>query len=219
MSLWRPPIEFDIVQSIPETEHLYRMKQKDIEKFAECANRAYAGYPLFEELSADIDENVIRDLMRTKFGNIPDGAVALSTGDDVPAVSLFLPPGTKECGIRKYIGSGGSGLLRKIGRKNAKFLLDSEEYDNSQRKRLTGGRGWYLEELHVDPRYRGRGLSSKLLYPMLEYLGRIGETCYLETHKKVNVEIYNHFGFGLMDSGIIPGTSVRQYAMIWRPHD
>ena len=53
-----------------------------------------------------------------------------------------------------------------------------------------------------------------MLKPMFEYLDRIDQDCYLETHKEENVKIYEHYGFELLEISKIPETDVVQYSML-----
>ena len=49
---------------------------------------------------------------------------------------------------------------------------------------------------------------------MFEYLDRIGQDCYLETYKEVNIKIYEHYGFELLEVSKIPKTDIVQYSML-----
>ena len=40
---------------------------------------------------------------------------------------------------------------------------------------------------------------------------------YLETNKENNVTLYNHYGFQLQETKMVPGSSVQHYAMVRNP--
>ena len=48
---------------------------------------------------------------------------------------------------------------------------------------------------------------------MLQFLNEQNKGCYLETNKKANVNLYEHFGFRLMEEGMVPKSNVYHYAM------
>jgi hypothetical protein len=41
-----------------------------------------------------------------------------------------------------------------------------------------------------------------------------GIPCYLETAEEQNVQLYEHFGFTVVDETTIPGTSLTNWAML-----
>ncbi len=63
-------------------------------------------------------------------------------------------------------------------------------------------------------RYRGQGLASRLIRPLLEEFDKKKLACYLETHNPSNVAIYEHFGFKVVEEGKIPGTDMTHWAML-----
>jgi predicted GNAT family N-acyltransferase len=50
--------------------------------------------------------------------------------------------------------------------------------------------------------------------PMLEFCDNEKMIVYLETNKKSNVSLYNHYGFELKKEEFIPKTNVIHYAMV-----
>ena len=73
---------------------------------------------------------------------------------------------------------------------------------------------WYLYVFETMAEFRGKGLGSKIMKPMLNYLDEHNQDCYLETHKEENVKIYEHYGFELLEISKIPETDVVQYSML-----
>ena len=82
------------------------------------------------------------------------------------------------------------------------------------RNRAMPERCWYLPVLGVAPVYQGQGYSSRLLKPMLARADREGLPVYLETQLEKNVTLYEHFGFRVVEQGLIPGSTVYCWAMI-----
>ena len=82
------------------------------------------------------------------------------------------------------------------------------------KKKFTQHNGWYLYDLVVRRDHQHQGIASSILEPVLQYIERSGQNCYLETHNTVNVDIYRKFGFELMETGDVPGIHIRHYAML-----
>lgn len=82
------------------------------------------------------------------------------------------------------------------------------------RNRFSNERTWYLMTFAVRAEKTNHGLGSKIMRPALEWLEKNNYSVYLETHKTVNVEIYEHFGFKVMDTCMIPDTQTKQYGLL-----
>lgn len=76
---------------------------------------------------------------------------------------------------------------------------------------------YYLDMLSVDPDSHGQGFSSKLVKPMLEVAKEKDVPVYLETSNPRNVEIYEHFGFTLVEHLILPRSELNIWALLKKP--
>ena len=76
---------------------------------------------------------------------------------------------------------------------------------------------WYVMMLAVDPEQQGKGFGAKMLRAFLAEMDAQGTSCYLETHKLVNTEIYRHFGFEIVHIDTVPDGTDKQYAMLRQP--
>jgi GNAT superfamily N-acetyltransferase len=75
----------------------------------------------------------------------------------------------------------------------------------------------YLDGIAVSPQQQGKGFAGRLIRPILALADAGGIPCYLETQNLRNVPIYARFGFDLLREVVLPGTSVRHFAML-RPY-
>ena len=91
------------------------------------------------------------------------------------------------------------------------------DHIDSVKARLAPARHMFLQTLGVDPIHQGKGYAGKLLTPMLIRLDEDKLPCYLETLDEKNVGLYEHFGFKLLDESAIPGTPLRNWAMLREP--
>jgi ribosomal protein S18 acetylase RimI-like enzyme len=109
---------------------------------------------------------------------------------------------------------GGIRLLAKAGLPVIRRMYRASLFGYRLRKRLVPGPHWYLGLLAVAQEHRGKGHASALLRPVLEMAKREGLSCYLETHKQVNVLIYEHFGFRVVETVEVPESGVLQWCMV-----
>lgn len=72
---------------------------------------------------------------------------------------------------------------------------------------------FYLDNLGVLPESQGRGLSSRLLRPILEMADAQNVICYTDTVTKSNVALYEHFGFQCVETCEVADTGVTIWAL------
>ena len=72
---------------------------------------------------------------------------------------------------------------------------------------------FYLDNLGVLASARGKGLSSKLIRPFLQMADEQQVIAYTDTVTDVNVPLYQHFGFDLVESNFIASTGITTYAL------
>ncbi len=88
------------------------------------------------------------------------------------------------------------------------------DYKKAVHKRLVPFKHWFLQTIGVDPQFQGKGYASKLLKPMFTRLDEEGLPCYLETVDETNVQLYEHFGFKVIEKSTIPNTKFTNWAML-----
>jgi ribosomal protein S18 acetylase RimI-like enzyme len=118
--------------------------------------------------------------------------------------------------------------LWRLLRNGAYFIKLDRETDEKRKivhnlcaemhNRHVTGPHWYLEFIGVEPALKGTGYASKLLRPMLERIDKEGLPCYLETQNPENIPLYEHFGFKVMEEGVIPGSHMKQFAVMRGKH-
>ncbi len=61
----------------------------------------------------------------------------------------------------------------------------------------------YLSVIGIDERYRGKGLASSLILPMLEKSDLDSLPCHLTTYNECNIGLYKRFGFRVAYEAVI----------------
>lgn len=72
---------------------------------------------------------------------------------------------------------------------------------------------YYLDNIGVLPMARGKGLSSRLIRPILEMADSRKVITYTDTVTLSNVAFYEHFGFQCVEQCIVPGTGITIWAL------
>ena len=201
--------------NIPEINNLHKMRKKDIEKFSECATLAYKEYPLFRYLTQGrFEHKVIKNIISASLVSMGKDIIGVSTEEEANAVAIFVPPNYTGSKAIAFLFGGGLKLIFMTPIGIFFRLLRYENYAMKLKKKYTNHKCWYLYNVTVKPEFQNKGMSSMLLKPMFDYLDRIGQNCYLETHKEENVKFYEHFGFELLETSKIPKTEIIQYSML-----
>lgn len=200
---------------IPEIEKFYKMGKNDIDKFAECAALAYKDYPLFKYITnGECNHEVIKTIISSSIYSMKNQVIGFSTEEDANAIALFAPPHYTGSKALPFLLGGGIKLTYVASPSTFLRLLTYENHAMKLKKKYTNHDCWYLYNVTVKPQFQNNGSCSKLLKPMFEYFDRVGQDCYLETHKEENIEMYEHFGFDLLDVSNIPKTNIKHYSML-----
>jgi ribosomal protein S18 acetylase RimI-like enzyme len=72
---------------------------------------------------------------------------------------------------------------------------------------------YYLDNIGVIPNAQGKGVSSKLIRPILEMADSQKVITYTDTVTQSNVALYEHFGFQCMEESSIANTGITVWAL------
>lgn len=190
------------------------IKLQELEAALKSAALAYENYPLFNYLVGQCNNVAsIRQILSASVRASRSDIVGFSIGEKKQAVAFFIKPNYKGTHALPFLLSGGAELIFKHSPQIIFRLLNYERYAMMLKKQYSDENCWYLYSLTVHPRCQHKGLASAVIRPMLDFLDVTGQSCYLETNKSCNVSMYEHFGFVLLETGKIPGTSVVHYSM------
>ncbi len=185
---------------------LLRLTESEIELAAGTLARAFYDYPLFSYVFPDASER--RSGLPLLFQSfvhygILNGEV-YATSQTLEGVAVWMPPDhTSRSSPAPEVSKDALDRMTHFGR---------QVY--AVRKRHVPSAHWFLMIIGVVPELQGRGYASVLLAPMLARIGRQHLPCYLDTEVEKNVDIYNRYGFRVVNDSIVVGTGVRSWGML-----
>ena len=194
---------------------LYTVQKKDLKTCADVAARALLDDPSSRYL---LKQNLTRQKLAKYYLNafkaLYDEAYILATSEDIEGIIILMPPGKTSVSARRFIEAGGLKLPFSVG---FGILSRSIEYENNNcriRQSVCSDETWFIFEFGVAPEKQGQGFGSVLMKPFLSWLDERHLPCYLETHRKKNVDLYTHYGFQLKATDTLPDKKHTQYGML-----
>ena len=211
-------IEIPIASDRIKKAGLYLVPAERLDELAEIAADAYQNYPLHNWLTNDVYDPVASKLiMKTTLIAMKDDAVIYADSEDLNGFAVWIPMGFTGSKTLPFLRNGGVQLILHSGLGIIKKLLVYETFAMKLKKKYTGHVDWYLYNLSVRQSAQGKGIASKLMKPMLDFCDDEKMIVYLETNKENNVLLYNHYGFQLQETQMVPGSSVQHYSLVRNP--
>ena len=194
----------------------YSVRKGDLEKAARLMAAAFHDDPSIRYLlgggtQGRDDWRYFFAVLRALYGR----CVMLAGDETLQSLLILFPPRLKSVPSLGFMLNGGIGLAGRFGLPLFRRSINYEGNCQRIKNRFTTPEAWYCMCFVVSP--EAQGLGSGLIRPVLDILDKHGAPLYLETHKEVNTRIYMHLGFETADVSAIPGTDIKQYAMLHRP--
>ena len=197
-------------------DDIVRLNKSHIVPAAETLTDAFQDYPLFAYFFPNHmgREKKLPHVFRWFVNHGVLHGEAYATSPKLEGVSIWLPSNKVEVSAWRMVQSGIFSIMLKAGVGSIRRMLRFGEYSDAMHRRNAPPRHRYFQLLGVDPDIRGKGYASALIKPILAKLDEEQLPCYLETHEPENVSIFQHYGFEVVEEGIIPNSEVTQWAML-----
>jgi ribosomal protein S18 acetylase RimI-like enzyme len=195
---------------------LVKLDKSHIKPAAEVLARAFRDYPTDKFAFPDVEERAKRAIYVHQFvlSCCIRYGEAYSTSEKLEGIAAWLPPENAVTSIWKLIRSGALPLMLKFGIGSARKMIMFNRYLESMHERNAPFPHWYLWNIGVDPQFQGQGYAGKLLRAMFARVDREGMPCYLETQREVNLALYQHYGFEVVEQFVVPGTGFTNWSML-----
>ena len=199
-----------------EEQGLYMVQKKDFEHLVDIAGKTYEGYPLCVYFSGgQYNEYDLKQITQVNLNTMIDIGIIFSDSPELNGCIMLLPPGYTGISTIPFILKGGYKIIFNQGIGAINRMSSFEAFAMDIRKKYTDFKDWYLYNLFVDQKVKGKKVSSKLVKPLINYFKEHKQMCYLETNIDKNVPIYKHFGFKVLEKCMVPNTNVEHYAMLY----
>ncbi len=199
-----------------QLDELYRLTKEDLKPACMVLTRAFLNNPI---ATWHIPEETERLALLPNMWKVPL-CVGIKHGDvyapskDLEGIAMWLPPEIVDISFWKFIKCGGLKLPFKFGFGRIRKMLHVQRFHDSTRKKYIDPPYWHFGPFGVDPEYQGKGYGSKLLRPMLARIDEEDLPIYLETEEEKNAQLYQHFGFEVVEKKVIPNTNITNWGMI-----
>lgn len=194
---------------------VHTLDKKELEIFSNNLAVSFKGYPLFEELS-NYKYNVrkMKTFWKVSLKTISKKSFFLADSDQAHSLAILSPYQKGGISTWEYVKAGALWLLPTMGIKTTNRMTSFEKFALEIKNKYANPDCWYLYVFATMPEFRGKGIGSKIIKPMLNYLDENKQDCYLETVSFANVEIYKKYGFELKEEVKVPNADLILYAML-----
>ena len=199
-----------------KVDDLIQVKISQVKLASGVLARAFQNDPLWAYFFPDASKrpekifSVLRMLVQyaISYGEVQ------ATSTDLEGTAVWLPSDKADISPLQMMRSGGLPVMLRMGWEAMVRSMRYTEYASTIPKRHEYQTHWYLQFIGVDPIFQGKGYASELLRPMIARMDAEKAFCFLETQNRENVPIYQHYGFRVIEEGVIPGTDIGHWAMI-----
>ncbi|MHA1943205.1 MAG: GNAT family N-acetyltransferase [Candidatus Thorarchaeota archaeon] len=204
---------------LPTLDGLVRLSDYSFEKAVDVLIRAFWDDPLNVYLFPDETKRK-RFLpaffeFRLKQGKLC-GEV-YTTSDEVEGVAIWKYYQKIDTTLWRIIRLGGLKMMRRSGLSLTRRMMKINDFVSKRRNEYATPPYMHLGPIAVDPEKQGKGYGSKLIRPMLTHLDEMKWHCYLEAQSESNVSLYEHFGFVVLNKGVVPDTEIPHWDMMRPP--
>ena len=206
--------KYDSVSRFHREVVAYYIQKYDLNRVGEMVGGTFADDTAVKYLLGDVSEKARSRYCQTTYRSMCGEAIMISTNSKIDNLIVLCPPGYRGIPTMRFLRSGGLATVFGLGLGAMKRSIAFEKNAVEVRKRFSDDRTWYLMTFAVRSGKTHHGLGSEILRPVLDWMDKNHYSVYLETHKAVNVEMYEHFGFQVVDICMVPGSQIKQYGML-----
>jgi GNAT superfamily N-acetyltransferase len=152
--------------------------------------------------------------MRIRYG-LRYGEVHVS--DPLEGIAVWIPSEHAAPSIWRQLRSGGTRLMRCVGREAVNRMNVVAAHNDALRRDLLPEKHWMLAVLAVDPSHQRRGIATGLLRPMLQRLDSERLPGYLELTEEGLIPFYERVGFAPASPSCVPNTELTVWPLVRSP--
>jgi GNAT superfamily N-acetyltransferase len=207
------------VNTVEAASIIKNIGQPDIPPAGRVLANAFRGYPFFEYCLGDADNydrvapGMFASFVRWTmlYGNA-------WTTNDLNAVALRRPPGTRSIGFWNALRSGVALTFMRMDKGTRRRFSRAAPIVEETHKAIMGDQShWHCWMMGVLPARQGTGVGKRLMRYTFEQSDRAGLPCYLETFSESSVRVHESQLYSIRKAIEIPKTPLTLYAMVRPP--
>ena len=201
-----------------EIQKLSSLSNDQLNLASKVLSNAFQEDPVFSKLIPNNKERykTLFKIFKFQIKYCLKHGVVLSTSN-LKGISLWYPPKNVFISIWKSIKNSSLSLIIKIKWKNLHILRKNDDFSEDLHKKLVPDPHWYLSTIGIDPKHQGKGIGSRMISFMINYIAKDHKIIFLETNSERNVKLYKRFGFRILHKVLTPKTNIYYWSMIRRP--
>lgn len=193
----------------------HEISPEEMEDIIDTFAISFEKYPLQEYfMNGNVSATKMKRVWKVVFKAMEDSAIFLSNGDHAMSAAVLIPDEKSDISLWQYIKHGGIPMVLKNGLPMAIRMLRFEKIAAEIRRKYATPGCWYFYIFATRPGFRHQGFGHLTLTTLTQFLDENQQDCYLETLSRVNVEIYERYGFELKEAARLFRTGSTLYAMI-----
>jgi GNAT superfamily N-acetyltransferase len=176
---------------------------------------AFRGYPFFEYCLGADNYDRVAPRMFAGFVRWTMLYGKAWTTNDLNAVALRRPPGTRSIGFWNALRSGLAFTFMRMDSATTQRFRRAAPMVEETHKRIMGNQPhWHCWMMGVLAARQGTGVGRQLMRHTFEQSDRAGLPCYLETFSESSVRVHESQCYSIRKAIAIPDTPLTLYAMV-----
>lgn len=207
------------MNTVPDAPIVRNIERPNVRPAGEVLANAFRDYPFFEYCLGDAD-NYDR-MAPGLFASFVRWTMLYGKAwvtNDLNAVALRQPPGTRSMGFWNAVRSGlASSFLRMDGATRRRFSRATPIVAETHKRTMGDHPHWHCWMMGVLPARQGTGVGRQLMRYTFEQSDRARLPCYLETFSESSVRVHESQLYCIRQAVKIPETPLTLYAMVRPP--
>ncbi len=203
---------------ITTTENVVTLENKHIPHAVEVLYDAFQHDPVFNALFEGAAPQQRKAFNETPLRHCLHYGQVCAPSEDLEGVAGWVSGKHAEMTPWKMLVSGAIWPALRMGRSYAQRMMKAfQPIEAGRRKHMAGQPYIYLFFIGVAPKHQGQGFGRLLLDEVLHIAQAVHLPVYLETETDNNVQLYEHFGFEVIDQVELPVVHLPMWQMVRQP--